>query len=245
MLRIEGLCSGYGRINVLKEVELEVGEGEIVSLIGSNGAGKTTLLRAISGVQPVTAGEITFRDMPITRMSARKRVELGISQVPEGRQVFGQLTVDDNLRLGAYLRRDAEVALDMDQVLSLFPVLAEKRHVDAGLLSGGQQQMLAVGRAMMARPALILLDEPSLGLAPLIMEQIFSSIRALRKDGTTVLLIDQNAHAALAISDRAYVLELGAISLKGQSKDLLKDPRILDLYLGSDLEAEPSISKGL
>lgn len=238
MLRIEGLRSGYGRINVLRDVALTVEEGEIVSLIGSNGAGKTTLLRAISGVQPITAGTILFRDVPITSVTPKQRVELGISQVPEGRQVFGPLSVEDNLRLGAYLRRDAQIAADMNRAFELFPVLAEKRRIHAGLLSGGQQQMLAVARAMMARPALVLLDEPSLGLAPLIIEQIFASIRMLRDTGTTVLLIDQNAHAALGISDRAYVLELGAISLSGASRDLLNDPRVLDLYLGSGMEAE-------
>lgn len=240
MLKINRLCSGYGRIKVLHDVQLEVNEGEIISLIGSNGAGKTTLLHAISGVQPVSSGEITFRNVPITRHSARRRVELGISQVPEGRQVFGELSVEDNLRLGAYLRRDADITRDMQKAFSLFPVLEEKRDIEAGLLSGGQQQMLAVARAMMARPALVLFDEPSLGLAPLVIEQIFSAIRLLRETGTTVLLVDQNAHAALSISDRAYVLELGAISLNGPSKDLLTDPRVLDLYLGSGTDAAPS-----
>lgn len=244
MLRIEGLRSGYGRINVLRDVALTVEEGEIVSLIGSNGAGKTTLLRAISGVQPITAGNIFFRGSPIAAASPKRRVELGISQVPEGRQVFGQLSVEDNLRLGAYLRRDAQIAHDMDRAFELFPVLAEKRRVNAGLLSGGQQQMLAVARAMMARPALILLDEPSLGLAPLIIEQIFASIRMLRDAGTTVLLIDQNAHAALGISDRAYVLELGAVSLSGASRELVNDPRVLDLYFGAGMEPESFHEEG-
>lgn len=243
MLTIEGLSSAYGRVSVLHNISLKVEAGEIVSLIGSNGAGKTTLLKAISGIQPITSGEIIFDGLPITSMSATQRVALGISQVPEGRQVFSQLSVEDNLRLGAYLRRGKEVLQDMDLSYSLFPILAEKRNVAAGLLSGGQQQMLAVARAIMARPGLILFDEPSLGLAPLIIEQIFASIVTLRAGGATVLLVDQNANAALAISDRAYVLEVGNISLSGTSQQLLRDPRILDLYLGSETEPEPFISE--
>lgn len=243
MLRIDRLCGGYGRVKVLHDVDIEVRQGEIVALIGSNGAGKTTLLRAISGVQPVTSGDIIFRNLPVTRLSPKKRVQLGIAQVPEGRQVFGQLSVEDNLRLGAYLRRDAGIVSDIRQAFALFPALEEKRDIDAGLLSGGQQQMLAIARAMMARPALMLFDEPSLGLAPIIIEQIFASIRSLREAGTTVLIVDQNAHAALNVSDRAYVLELGAISLAGPSQELLNDPRVLDLYLGSGIEAEQPTRK--
>lgn len=243
MLTIEGLSSAYGRVNVLHEVSLKVEAGEIVSLIGSNGAGKTTLLRAISGIQPITSGSIILDGRPITTMPAIERVALGISQVPEGRQVFSQLSVEDNLRLGAYLRKGNEVLQDMDLAYSLFPVLAEKRKIEAGLLSGGQQQMLAVARAMMARPRLILFDEPSLGLAPLLIEQIFASIVTLRSGGATVLLVDQNANAALAISDRAYVLELGKISLAGASQQLLRDPRILDLYLGVEPDADPVMNE--
>lgn len=237
MLKVEKLCSGYGRIRVLYDVSLEVKRGEIVALIGSNGAGKTTLLRSLSGVHPITGGSIQFEGQAIQGLSPAARVGLGVSQVPEGRQVFSTLTVEDNLRLGAYLRKDIDsIRDDMDRAYAMFPILAEKRAQDAGNLSGGQQQMLAIARALMARPKLILLDEPSLGLAPLIISQVFDAIRTLSASGVTFLLVDQNAHAALSIADRAYVLENGLISHSGPSEDLLKDPRISDLYLGADVE---------
>jgi branched-chain amino acid transport system ATP-binding protein len=232
MLRVEALRSGYGRIEAVKGVDLEVSSGEIVALIGANGAGKTTLLRAISGVQPVTAGRILFEGAPIEGLAAHARVALGIVQVPEGRQVFAPLTVEDNLRLGAFRRGRAETETTLGEVYALFPVLAEKRHEPAGRLSGGQQQMLAVGRAMMARPRLLLLDEPSMGLAPLLVDQILEAVVRLRARGMTVLLVEQNASAALAIADRAYVLETGRIAHAGTGRALLDDPRVREAYLG-------------
>ena len=232
MLRIESITSGYGRIAVLRDVSLTVGAGELVALIGSNGAGKTTLLRAISGVQPVTRGTIVFDGKPIDRLAAHARVRAGIVQVPEGRQVFAPLPVADNLRLGAWTRSDADIARDLDEVYATFPALTEKRHIAAGALSGGQQQMLAIGRAMMARPRLLLLDEPSMGLAPMLAEQILANVAALKRKGLTVLLVEQNAHAALAIADRAYVLESGRIVLEGASAMLRDDARVQEAYLG-------------
>jgi branched-chain amino acid transport system ATP-binding protein len=232
MLSVKNLKSRYGRIEVLHGISLDVQEGEIVALVGSNGAGKTTLLRAISGVQPATAGSILFAGLPITRLRPHRRVSLGMSQVPEGRQVFASLPVADNLRLGAVSRRDGAIAADLDQVYAMFPVLAEKRSQRAGTLSGGQQQMLAIGRALMARPKLILLDEPSMGLAPLLVEQIFGVIADFRRRGLTVLLVEQNAHAALAIADRGYVLETGRITIGGPGSELLRDPRVRAAYLG-------------
>jgi branched-chain amino acid transport system ATP-binding protein len=205
-----------------------------VALVGSNGAGKTTLLRALSGVQPVTAGEVTFLGQRIERAPPHRRVQLGITQSPEGRQVFGPLTVEDNLRLGAYVRRDKDIAVDRDRVFAMFPVLAEKRHLAAGGLSGGQQQMLAIGRALMARPKLLLLDEPSLGLSPILVDQILDAITSLKGQGITVLLVEQNASAALAIADRGYVLETGKIVHSGEGAALLADPSIKAAYLGVD-----------
>ncbi|MBL0405581.1 ABC transporter ATP-binding protein [Microvirga aerilata] len=232
MLEVEGLRSAYGRIEVLKGVSLEVRAGEVVALVGSNGAGKTTLLRALSGVQPITGGEIRFNGQRIERLAPHGRVELGITQSPEGRQVFGPLTVEDNLRLGAYRRRDKEIDRDRDRVFAMFPILAEKRHLLAGGLSGGQQQMLAIGRALMGRPKLLLLDEPSLGLSPLLVDQILDAIVSLRKDGITVLLVEQNASAALAITDRGYVLETGKVAYSGEGSALLAAPQVKAAYLG-------------
>jgi len=231
MLLIENLSSRYGRIEVLHGLSLTVNAGEIVTLVGSNGAGKTTLLRAISGVQP-SRGTIAFDGKPIDNLSAHARVRTGIVQVPEGRQVFAPLPVSDNLRLGAWTRRDADIARDLDAVYATFPALAEKRAIAAGALSGGQQQMLAIGRALMARPKLLLLDEPSMGLAPMLAEQILANVAGLRKSGLTVLLVEQNAHAALAIADRAYVLETGRITLSGDSATLCQDSRVKEAYLG-------------
>jgi branched-chain amino acid transport system ATP-binding protein len=232
LLDIENLRSRYGRIEVLHGASLSVAAGEIVTLVGSNGAGKTTLLRAISGVQPVSGGAIRFEGKPIHSLPAHQRVSLGIAQVPEGRQVFAPLSVEDNLKLGAWIRKDSEIAADIDGVYQTFPILREKRAVAAGSLSGGQQQMLAIGRALMARPKLMLLDEPSMGLAPLIVDQIFEIIAGLKRRGITVLLVEQNAYAALAIADRGYVMETGHISLSGTGRELLEDSKVCSAYLG-------------
>jgi branched-chain amino acid transport system ATP-binding protein len=233
MLEVANLKSRYGRIEVLHGISIEVREGEIVSLIGSNGAGKTTFLRALSGVQPISSGSVRWQGKNISNVAAHLRSRLGVAQVPEGRQVFGPLSVEDNLKLGAWARRDGEVKADLDAAYQMFPVLAEKRHIAAGSLSGGQQQMLAVGRALMTKPQLLLLDEPSMGLAPMLVEQILNSIASLpKKRGVTVLLVEQNANAALAISDRAYVLETGKIILDGPAKTLANDPRVTQAYLG-------------
>jgi branched-chain amino acid transport system ATP-binding protein len=232
VLSVENLISRYGRIEVLHGVSLSVAEGEIVTLVGSNGAGKTTLLRTISGVQPSMSGSIRFAGEQIDGLSAHRRVAKGIAQVPEGRQVFAPLTVEDNLRLGAVTRRDADIDADLAEVYAMFPVLAEKRHLPAGALSGGQQQMLAIGRALMARPRLMLLDEPSMGLAPRLVEQIFATITGFKQRGLTVLLVEQNARAALAIADRGYVMETGRIAISGGGRALLDDDRVRAAYLG-------------
>ena len=232
MLDIENLRSRYGRIEVLHGASLNVSAGEIVTLVGSNGAGKTTLLRAISGMQPVSGGAIRFNGQPIQTLPAHRRVTLGIAQVPEGRQVFAPLSIEDNLKLGAWTRADADIGADIDSVYETFPILREKRSVPAGGLSGGQQQMLAIGRALMARPKLMLLDEPSMGLAPLIVDQIFEIIAGLKRRGITVLLVEQNAYAALAIADRGYVMETGLIALHGTGRELLEDSKVRSAYLG-------------
>lgn len=232
MLVIDRLSSRYGRIEVLHGLSLEVKQGEIVTLVGSNGAGKTTLLRAISGVQPLSGGSIRFLGSALDRIAPHQRVAQGIVQVPEGRQVFAPLSVEDNLRLGAWTRKDSEIATDIQGVYATFPVLAEKRAVAAGALSGGQQQMLAMGRALMARPKLMLLDEPSMGLAPILVDQIFTIVAGLKRQGITVLLVEQNAYAALAIADRGYVIETGRISHSGSGRELLNDERVRAAYLG-------------
>jgi len=232
MLAIENLRSGYGRIEALHGVSLNVAQGEIVALVGANGAGKTTLLRAISGVQPIFGGRILFDGMPIERLAPHTRVARGIAQVPEGRQVFAPLSVEDNLRLGAWTQPGSSVASSLASSFALFPMLAEMRHIPAGALSGGQQQMLAVGRALMAKPKLLLLDEPSMGLAPKLVEQILKAVADLRNLGLTVLLVEQNARAALAIADRGYVLETGRIATSGTSAELLADNRVQEAYLG-------------
>jgi branched-chain amino acid transport system ATP-binding protein len=232
MLKVNGLSSGYGRIPALSEVDLRVEAGELVAMVGANGAGKTTLLRVLSGVRPATGGRVRFQDADVTRASPRKRVQMGIVQVPEGRQVFGPMSVEDNLRLGAFVRPAREIAAGLERVFALFPILAKKRRETAGTLSGGQQQMLAIGRALMTRPKLLLLDEPSMGLAPRLVAEIFATIRALKEAATTILLVDQNAHAALAVADRAYVLEVGRITLTGRGADLLANPRVQQAYLG-------------
>jgi len=231
LLSVEGLEGGYGRIRVLHAIALSVAAGEIVTLIGANGAGKTTFLRILSGIEPASGGRIMLDGHDITTLSPHARVAAGIIQSPEGRQVFRPMRVEDNLRLGAY-RRQGQPQADLERVYGLFPLLKEKRHLAAGGLSGGQQQMLAIGRALMGAPRLLLLDEPSMGLAPLLVEQIFDVIRTLRADGMTILLVEQNANAALAISDRAYVLETGRVTLSGPARDLAANADIRKAYLG-------------
>ena len=232
MLEVEGLVSAYGRIEVLHSVSLTVAKGEIVALVGANGAGKTTLLRALSGVQPLRGGAIHFRGERLDSVPAHRRAGLGLVQVPEGRHVFNPLSVEDNLLLGAYSRRDRPTPEDLDAIYALFPILKDKRHLQAAGLSGGQQQMLAIGRALMARPTLLLLDEPSMGLAPVIVELIFGIIRQLAAEGMTILLVEQNAFAALAMAHRGYVLETGRITMSGTGQQLLHDPAIRAAYLG-------------
>lgn len=232
MLEIHSLESHYGRIPALRGIDVRIAEGELVALVGANGAGKTTLLRVLSGVQRASAGQVLFRGEDITRASSDRRVRLGIVQVPEGRLVFAPLSVEDNLRLGGYTRNRAESESALERVFAMFPALTERRRQPAGTLSGGQQQMLAIGRAMMARPKLLLLDEPSMGLAPRLVEEIFATIRALKAAGTTIFLVDQNAHAALSAADRGYVLETGRIVLSGAGAQLLEDEQVQQAYLG-------------
>jgi branched-chain amino acid transport system ATP-binding protein len=232
VLSVEQVRSSYGRIEALHGVSIEVARGEIVTLLGANGAGKSTLIRAISGVQAISAGQIRFDDRPLEGVSAHARVALGIAQVPEGRQVFAPLSVEDNLRLGAWPRRNARLDAELASVYELFPVLASRRRISAGMLSGGEQQMLAIGRALMAKPRLLLLDEPSMGLAPILVEQILDVVRGLKEAGLTVLLVEQNARAALAIADRGYVIETGRIATSGSSDELLADARVQAAYLG-------------
>lgn len=232
MLKVEGLRSRYGRIEVLHGIDLSVEAGEIVTLVGANGAGKTTLLRCLSGIQAVTDGSVQFEGGDITRASAHSRTARGLGHAPEGRQIFTNLTVAENLRLGAYRFRDARVARDFEAAYELFPILKDKRHQPAGGLSGGQQQMLAIARALMGRPRYLLLDEPSLGLAPILVAQILGVIKTLKSEGVTVFLVEQNAYAALAIADRAYVMETGQITMAGPAVELMADDRVREAYLG-------------
>jgi branched-chain amino acid transport system ATP-binding protein len=229
LLEVQALSSHHGRIQTLHGIDLVIRESERVALVGANGAGKTTLLRTISGVQAATGGSVRFAGRDITRVPPARRVRLGIGQVPEGRQMFGPMSVEDNLLLGGYTRSRSERAQDLAQVYERFPVLEERRRQPAGTLSGGEQQMLAIGRALMARPRLLLLDEPSMGLAPRIVEQIFAVIRELRG---TILLVEQNAQAALGVADRGYVVESGRIVLEGPSRALLEDEQVKAAYLG-------------
>ncbi|RYX84004.1 ABC transporter ATP-binding protein [bacterium] len=234
MLSIQNLRVRYGPIEALHDISLEVNEGEVVTLIGSNGAGKTTTLGAISGLLPLAGGQIHFDGQDITSLAPHKRVPLGLIQVPEGRRIFGSMTVAENLDLGAYARTDrANLRSELDEIYALFPRLAERRTQAAGTMSGGEQQMLAVGRALMSKPKLLLLDEPSLGLAPLLVKEIFAVVKRIRDRGVTVMLVEQNAHMALEVADRAYVLETGHISMTGDAKSLAKDPRIKAAYLGA------------
>ena len=233
MLEIQGLHCRYGKVSVLKGISLEVRQGELVSLIGANGAGKTTTLRAISGLVPSTDGHIVFEGEDITRMPAKRILAMGIAHCPEGRRVFPYMTVQENLEMGCYLRADrVRMAEDMDRILSRFPVLAERRSQPAGTLSGGEQQMLAIGRALMSRPRLMLFDEPSLGLAPTMVERTFDIIAEIRKEGTTVLMVEQNAYAALEMCDRSYVLESGEVALHGTGPELISNPHVRHAYLG-------------
>jgi len=232
VLSVENLTSAYGRIEVLHGISLGVDTGEIVALIGANGAGKTTLLRVISGVQTLTGGSIRFDGRNIERLPSHERVAIGITQVPEGRQLFAPLSVEDNLKLGAWSRRASDVMPDITRIYAMFPMLDSLRKRPAGALSGGQQQMLAIGRALMAKPRLLLLDEPSLGLAPILVDQILESICNLKRSGLTILLVEQNARAALAIADRAYVFETGKVMLSGAAADIRGDQRVREAYLG-------------
>lgn len=231
LLEVKGLKSSYGRIEALHGIDVHVGQGELVALVGANGAGKTTFLRCLSGVQPMTAGSISFSGEDITKAKSQKRVEMGICQVPEGRQVFGPLSVEDNIRLGAF-RRHEDVDADMERMYDTFPILKKKRKDAAGTLSGGQQQMLAMARALMAHPTLLLLDEPSMGLAPLLVGEIFNIVQMLKEQGTTILLVEQNAYAALAIADRGYVMETGHIAFTDTGENLLADEKVKAAYLG-------------
>ncbi len=232
MLSISGLRAGYGKIEVLHEVALSIEQGQIVTLIGANGAGKTTLLKTISGLIRPAAGSIEFEGESIVRRPPHRIVARGLSHVPEGRAILKRMTVLDNLRMGAYVRSDGEVNRDIESVFARFPVLAERRDQMAGTLSGGEQQMLAIGRALVARPRLLLLDEPSLGLAPKFVTRIFLTLRELRREGKTILLVEQNARQALQVADRGYVMERGRIVLTGSGEALLNTPEVRQTYLG-------------
>jgi branched-chain amino acid transport system ATP-binding protein len=233
MLVLDNVSVNYGAIEALRGISMHVEKGEVVTLIGANGAGKTTTLRTITGLLEPKQGRVEFEGAEIGGTATHKLVARGISMSPEGRGVFANLTVRENLQMGAYLqKRRGEVASDMERVFKMFPRLKERESQKAGTLSGGEQQMLAMGRALMSRPRLLLLDEPSLGLAPLVVHTIFEAIDEIRSKGTTILLVEQNAHAALHHSDRAYVMETGEITMEGNSKDLANDPRIKEAYLG-------------
>ena len=237
MLEIRGLNAYYGLVHALREVSISVRDGQIVSIIGANGAGKTTLLRSISGLMASRRGHMNYRGQDISNLLAREIVRLGICQVPEGRQIFAHLTVIDNLRLGAYLDfmrgKRREIEEQLERVLTIFPALRERPTQIAGTLSGGEQQMLAIGRALMAKPSLLLLDEPSMGLAPLIVREIFQVIRDLHHSGATILLVEQNARLALRVAHYGYVLETGEIVLEGETTDLLRNENVKRAYLGA------------
>ncbi len=234
MLEIKNLNVFYGVIQALHDVSLEVREGEIVTLIGSNGAGKSTTLMTLSGVLPAQSGAIKFCDQDLGSVPSHQRVGLGLVQSPEGRRVFGELTVAENLDLGAYSRKDkAQIKTDWAEIYAMFPRLEERKNQAAGTLSGGEQQMLAIGRALMSKPKLLLLDEPSLGIAPLLVKEIFQDLKKIRARGVTILLVEQNAHMALEIADRAYVLETGRIILEGNAKEIAANPRVKEAYLGA------------
>lgn len=234
MLEIEGLVCRYGKIAAVRELSMEVAQGELVSLIGANGAGKTTTLKAISGVLAPAAGRITFLGEDITRASPRRILQLGIAHCPEGRRVFPQMSVLENLEMGSYLRTDTnEVSADLQRLFERFPILHERRDQAAGTLSGGEQQMLAISRALMSRPKLVLFDEPSLGLAPNLVERTFEIIKGIRAQGVTVVMVEQNAFAALELSDRSYVLDQGRVTMTGPGMELLHNPLVKTAYLGA------------
>jgi branched-chain amino acid transport system ATP-binding protein len=233
LLELSKLRVAYGGIQAVKGIDLVVRQGELVCLIGANGAGKTTTLKGITGLQPVSSGQILYDGQDITGRPAFQLVRMGLSMVPEGRGVFGALTIEENLAMGAYSRRDRNsVRQDVERVFGLFPRLKERQRQTAGTLSGGEQQMLAMGRAIMSRPKLLLLDEPSMGLAPLMVQKVFETVLAIADEGVTILLIEQNAKLALEVSHRGYVMESGAITLSGEARDLLSDPKVRAAYLG-------------
>ncbi len=232
MLVVDDIHTYYGNIEALKGISLTVEEGECVTLIGSNGAGKSTTLRSISGLTPPRTGDIVFNGENITRTPPADIVKLGISQSPEGRRCFPRMTVRENLDMGAYLRRDKEIGSDMERVFELFPRLLEREKQKAGTMSGGEQQMLAIGRALMAKPTLLLLDEPSMGIAPILVERIYETIAEINKQGTTILLVEQNANYALSVSQRAYVLETGVVALTDDSEKMRTNPEVQKAYLG-------------
>ena len=233
LLTLERLAVAYGGIQAVKGIDIVVGDGELVCLIGANGAGKTTTLKGICGLLPIKSGTIRYDGDDITGAASFKLVRRGLAMVPEGRGMFGALTIEENLAMGAYTRTDrATIKADAERVFALFPRLKERRRQTAGTLSGGEQQMLAMGRAMMSRPRLLLLDEPSMGLAPLMVQKVFETIIAVAKEGVTILLIEQNAKLALEVSDRGYVMESGAITLSGDARALLHDPKVRAAYLG-------------
>ncbi len=233
MLKITNACTGYGDLKVLFDVNLEIGEGEVVALVGSNGAGKTTLLRIISGDVKLTSGSVSWFDTDLTKVPSFKRAEMGISHIPQGRGILTSLSVEDNLILGSYTKRTKPKRNELkEKVFETFPILKERRKLPAGTLSGGQQQMLAIGRAMMMEPQLLILDEPSLGLAPIVVDEVFDILNSLKKSGTAMLIIEQNLVKALTIADRGYVLETGHVVLSGESKEILKNPDVRKAYLG-------------
>ena len=232
MLKVENVSVNYGAIKALQNVSFRINQGEIVALIGANGAGKTTILNTISNIVPSVSGRITYLDKEITKVPPHDIVKLGVSQVPEGRRVFAKMSVLENLEMGAYTRSDNEIASDMEKIFQRFPRLNERKKQPAKTLSGGEQQMLAMGRALMSRPKLLLLDEPSMGLAPMLVEQIFEIIQEINKSGTTILLVEQNANMALSIAHRAYVLETGEVVLQGDAKELASNPEVRKAYLG-------------
>lgn len=232
MLKLKNLVAGYGSIVALKSISLEVAQGSIVTLIGANGAGKTTTMRTIMGLIRPSQGEILFEGRDITKFKTHEIASMGISLVPEGRSILARMTVLENLEMGAYQRKDKEIESDMEKVFGRFPILGERKSQLGGTLSGGQQQMLAIGRALMARPKLMLLDEPSMGLAPLVVSEIFKVIKEISAGGTTVLLVEQNVRQAIKIADYAYVMETGKLVLEGNARDVGRDPRVMEAYLG-------------
>lgn len=236
MLKIKDLVVKYGGITAVKDISLEIKEGETVALIGANGAGKSSTLHAVSGLIRSASGTIAFDGKDITGVSPDKIVEMGLVQVPEGRQIFTRLTVEENLRMGAFVNRDkADVARNKDRVLSLFPILKERSRQSAGTLSGGEQQMLAIGRALMSSPKMLLLDEPSMGLSPIMTQEVFNVLRSLKDENITIFIVEQNAYEALELAERAYIMETGTITLEGRSRDLINDERVKDAYLGGDI----------